>query len=134
VSVEADVPEVETLYALGHWLLERERPGDALHVFRTMLVAAPADERSWLGLTQAHEGIGETVIARELHRLAEHAVPRSFRCPLARARFLRREGDETGADHSYQMSEARFLAFTPTDATLDRDEVAAAIARERDEP
>jgi hypothetical protein len=123
------VSEVETLYALGHWLLEQEREGDAIHVFRTMLFVAPSDERSWLGLTQAHDRLGATAIARELHSLADRAVPRSFRCPLARARFLRREGDENGASHAYDLSEARALAL---ETEVDREELAAAIIRERD--
>lgn len=118
---------IETLYGLGHELLGQRRPSDAVHVFRTMLTGAPRDERSWLGLGLCHEQHGEDAIAKRLYALAESAVPRSFRCPLARARLLRRQGFEELAERSYDLAEQRALA-------LEQEEIAAAIAQERNRP
>ena len=115
---------IETLYGLGHWLLEERRPADAIHVFRTMLMSAPDDERSWLGLGLCHEQKGDTAVARELYGLAIAAVPRSFRCPLARARLLRACDAADEADRSYEIAEERASA-------ADEDEIAHAIACER---
>ncbi len=121
--MEAELRTVETLYGLGHWLLEQQRPADALHVFRTMLVSAPDDERSWLGLGQCHELNGADEIARDLYLLAERTLTRSFRCPLARARLLRRLDVLDSADDAFALAEDRAAA-------LD-DDAAAAIAAER---
>jgi len=115
---------IETLYGLGHWLLEQHRPADAEHVFRTLLMSAPHDERSWLGLGMCHEQRGETATAGRLYSLAESAVPQSFRCPLARARVMRLQNTPELAQQSYEMAEERALA-------IDEGEIAAAISAER---
>jgi tetratricopeptide (TPR) repeat protein len=115
---------IETLYSLGHWLLEQDRAADAIHVFRTMLVTAPDDERSWLGLGLCHERKGEDTIAHDLYELAESVAPLSFRCPLARARLLRRGDAEDRAQQAYEAAEQRA-------AETREDEIVSAIARER---
>lgn len=112
---------VDSLYGLGHWLLDQQRPDDAVHVFRTLLMTAPEDERSWLGLATSHEQIGHHDAALGLYQLGEAAVHSSFRCPLARARLLKRvDGD---ADAAYDLAEER--------ARLVDDATADAIAAER---
>jgi tetratricopeptide (TPR) repeat protein len=115
---------IETLYGLGLWLLEQSRTADAVHVFRTMMMSAPDDERSWLGLGLCHEQKGELTVARDLYGLATSAQPHSFRCPLALARLLRQQDEEDRAEQSYELAEERARA-------LDESEIAAAIAHER---
>src|SRR4051794_9354230 len=108
--MDLDVRSVDTLYALGHWLLENGRDGDAIHVFRTMMCVAPSDERSWLGLAHCHELRDETALAERLYVLGEAAAPHSFRCPLALARLRRRINDPF-ADRAYEAAETRALAI-----------------------
>lgn len=67
----------DTLYALGHWLMSEDRPGDAAHVYRAMLTTVPADERGWLGLA----GTTSSVV-RTTSPTASTASPR----PPSRAR------------------------------------------------
>jgi hypothetical protein len=112
---------VDMLYAVGHWLLDEQRPLDAIHVFRTMMITAPQDERSWLGLGTSHERVGQLDIAIELYQLGETTVTISFRCSLARARLLRRI--DAQHDEAYERAEDR--------ARLVDDDAANAIALER---
>ncbi len=95
-----------------------------MHVFRTMLVSAPDDERSWLGLGRCHELTGADEVARDLYLLAESSLIRSFRCPLARARLLRKLDASDDADDAFAIAEERAAA-------LYDDDAAAAIAVER---
>lgn len=111
----------DMLYAVGHWLLEEQRPLDAVEVFRTMLMTAPQDERGWLGLGVAHERVGQNETALELYQLGESAVPTSFRCSLARARLLRLVEKEH--EEAYERAEERAL--------MHDEAIASAIAQER---
>lgn len=113
----------DTLYALGHWLMSEDRPGDAAHVYRAMLTTVPADERGWLGLAGAHELRGEDDVADGLYRLAETAVPSSYRAALGRARLLRRREAESGLDEAYERAVDRARA-------VGEDEHARAIEDE----
>jgi tetratricopeptide (TPR) repeat protein len=89
---------IEALYAAGKWLLDAQRPLDAAHVFRGMLVAAPVDERAWLGLGACHEALGQASIAIELYASGASSCA-SARCHVARARLLRALGrDEEASD------------------------------------
>ncbi len=121
MSTPAQIASI--LYALGHRLIEQRRTSDAIHVFRTMLVTTPSDERGWLGLGFAHELEGHDRTACELYQLGEATVATSFRCALARARLLRR-GDAANVDDVYDIAISR--AFDAGES-----EAAAAIERER---
>lgn len=94
----------DTLYALGHWLVEQARTDDAAHVYRTLLMTAPDDERGWLGLAFVHEARGEDELADGLYLLAEKAVPTSFRAALARARLRRRVDAGDGIDEAFERA------------------------------
>ncbi len=87
---------IEALYATGHWLLGEERFKDAAEVFRAMATVKPEDERSWLGLGQAHEGAMQPVIAKEMY-VTGVALARGGRCAVALARVLRELGNDDGA-------------------------------------
>jgi tetratricopeptide (TPR) repeat protein len=91
----------DAIYSAGHWLLTEERPTDALDIFRTMLLVAPADERSWLGLGACHEALGELERALDLYRLAEHAAGPHARIELARARTLVALGERADGRDAY---------------------------------
>ena len=114
---------VEALYATGKWLLDERRPHDALHVFRAMLLAAPVDERGWLGLGAAHEAIGEAHVALELYAGCALAARRG-RCDVARARILRAFGRDDEAIAALDIVE------TVVDAE-DDDALRALLAHER---
>lgn len=115
---------IDALYGLGHWLMEQKRTSDALHVFRTLMMSAPDDERGWLGLGVCHEELGHDVVARDLYTLAAASIPLSFRCSLAQARILRRLGASHLADDAYDAAIDRA-------ETLDQHQIAHAIAHER---
>jgi hypothetical protein len=111
----------DALYAVGHWLLEQRRASDALHVFRTLLMSSPNDERGFLGLGASHEQLGNDAAAGGLYALGEAAVTSSFRCSLAHARVLCRL--EKDSDSAFERAEER--------AREVDDGIAAAIAQER---
>ena len=111
----------DALYVVGHWLLEQRRPADAIHVFRTLLMNAPNDERGFLGLGASHEQLGNDAVAIGLYALGEAAVTSSFRCSLAHARVLRRLGKDSDAPFERAEERAREVD----------DGTANAIAQER---
>lgn len=117
---------IEALYATGKWLLDEQRPHDAIHVFRAMLVASPADERAWLGLGAAHEALGEPQIALDLYAGCALAA-RGGRCDIARARVLRAFGREDDASVALDVAESYSDAH-------DDDALRALVARERAAP
>jgi hypothetical protein len=106
---------IDAIYATGHWLLGRDRTAEAAKLFRTMILAAPRDERGWLGLGECHERIRQPRIAAELYGAGSvvagptESIP-SVRCLLARARALvalDRESDAAQAVHeAAQAAEA----------------------------
>jgi hypothetical protein len=87
----------EALYAGGHWMLERDRPLDAAHFFRQMLVAVPDDERAWLGLGECHERLCQEEAAFELYVAGYFCSTRRVRCGIAASRILRRRGENERA-------------------------------------
>ncbi len=93
---------VEALYATGHWLLSANRFADAAIVFRTMAIAAPADERGWLALGACHEGIGQHHIATSLYEIACAVAAPAIRCTIARARSLRALGEDDKATQALE--------------------------------
>jgi tetratricopeptide (TPR) repeat protein len=97
---------IESLYATGYWLLEQSRYADAASVFRTMLVAAPTDERSWLALGACHEAAGQTAIAEKLYRSGVEVASPPVRCAVAQARTLRALGRDEEADLAFDRAEA----------------------------
>jgi tetratricopeptide (TPR) repeat protein len=105
----------DTLYGLGYWLLDQRRYDDAKHVFRTMLLLAPSDDRGWLALGMSHEGANEDATAVRLYRLGREACRGSIRCAIALGRVLRKLGRDDEATAAY--AEAGVLAD-------ERDEIA----------
>ncbi len=93
----APSPEaVEALYATGHWLYSQARFTDAQGVFRALVYVAPEDERGWLALGACHEAVDEDDAAFDLYAAAA-SVTSAPRCEIARARILRRRGDDAEA-------------------------------------
>jgi len=115
---------IETLYAVGHWLLGQERFADASTVFRTMTAAAPSDERGWLALGACHEGIGQFQIATRLYETAEVVAAPAIRCTIARGRALRTLGIDDIALDAFEA--ARELALAN-----DEDELAKLALAEK---
>lgn len=91
----------DALYGVGHWLLEQERSEDAMHVFRTMLVLAPTDERAWLGLGACHENMNEPEKAARLYALAPRACAAPVRVAVALGRVLRKLDRDADADDAF---------------------------------
>jgi thioredoxin-like negative regulator of GroEL len=96
---------IEAIYATGHWLLARERLADAAKVFRTMIQAAPRDERGWLGLGECHERIDQRRIAAQLYgagsvAASASATVRSVRCLIALGRVLSKLELDVDAEHA----------------------------------
>jgi len=105
----------DTLYALGHELVDSGRASDALSVFRTMLLVVPDDERGYLGLGLAHEALADTDAALSLYALAQ-TYRGSVRSAVLRARLLRRIGRDGDADRV--LAEAADLATTEEEERL----------------
>ncbi len=105
----------DALYATARWLLDGERLEDALYVFRAMLLAAPDDERGWLGLGLCHESLGQHSVAREILQTANVALS-SARCRIALARLLRTAGLLDEADRELEAADA--IATDSGDVTL----------------
>jgi tetratricopeptide (TPR) repeat protein len=114
--MEAAEQSVEALYATGHWLLSANRFADAAIVFRTMALAAPADERAWLALGACHEGIGQHRIALSLYEIATEVAAPAIRCTIARARSLRALGHDDEATQI--LEQARDVASDRGDDDL----------------
>ena len=93
----------EALYAGGVWMLERDRPLDAAHFFRAMLLDQPEDERAWLGLGACHENIAQDDEAFEIYLSGFVAARRKVRCGIAMSRVLRRRGEGDRAERALDM-------------------------------
>lgn len=106
---------IDALYGTGHWLLSEERPADAADVFRAMAAAQPTDERGWLGLGQAHECVGQRIIAKEMY-LTGVTLARGARCAIALARVLRTMGNDADAADAIEF--AATIAEETDDETL----------------
>lgn len=100
---------IEALYATAKWLLDQNRVIDALHVFRAMLVAAPVDERAWLGLGACHEALDQASIAADVYACGATACG-GVRCHVARVRVLRLLGREGDADLALDGAEYALTA------------------------
>ncbi len=111
-----DAMAVEALYAMGHSLHSQERFADATAVFRIMLQLAPTDERSWLGLGECHERLGQLRIALEMYGAGTVANEHAGRCELARARVLRALDQTSEADDA--LDQADEIADRTDDAEL----------------
>jgi len=116
-------PAVEPIYATGRWLVDEGRHEDAMHVFRALMMAAPADERAWLGLGICHESVGQARTAIALYAMGAQ-VGASVRCHVARARALRSIDDAEGAKAA--LDDASSLA-----EGLHDDDVEALLEAER---
>jgi len=94
-------------------------------VFRTILLAAPADDRGWLGLAEAHLALGETAKALELLRLASEATGRRARVMLGLARCLRHSGGDAADYYDLALELA---------SAEDSDDLVATIRNEQVQP
>jgi hypothetical protein len=95
---------VEVLYATAVDLLEKDKCRDAASVFRLMVRAAPTDERAWIGLGECHAGVSQDRLALELFGQGMLACWPSVRCTLARARVLRRLGEDEAAVEALEQA------------------------------
>jgi tetratricopeptide (TPR) repeat protein len=114
---------IDALYTTGHWLLCQDRFEDAAEVFRAMASVKPEDERSWLGLGQAHEGAKQPIIAKEMY-VTGVALARGGRCAIALSRVLRDLGNDDGAAIALDFADS--LAKDVGD-----DDLAALVAYEQ---
>lgn len=94
----------DVLYSVGFTLLDRDRAHDAMHVFRTMLLVAPADERAWLGLGECHERVGELDKAVKLYTLAGQACAAAARSAVALGRALLQLDREDEAHEAFSLA------------------------------
>jgi hypothetical protein len=120
---------IDAIYATAHWLLGRERTAEAAKVFRTMILAAPRDERGWLGLGECHERIRQPRIAAELYGAGSAVAgpteaTQSVRCLLARARVL------VALDREADAAQAVQAAAQAAEAQGD-EELEALVASEQ---
>lgn len=97
---------IEAIYATGHGLLSCERVEDAAKVFRTMVHAAPRDERGWLGLGECHERRDQLLIAAELYGTGGVLAEPPVRCRLARARALAKCGGGEAWEEALDAAQA----------------------------
>ncbi len=123
-STTNETTAIESVYAVGHWLLSEERYTDAATVFRLMLGSAPTDERSWLALGTCHEKLGQTEVALELYGGGVVAAQPSARCLLARFRLFWQLDRISEADEAIEM--ARAVA-----EQLNDDDLIALVEAER---
>ncbi len=119
-------PGTESLYAVGHRLLENDRMSDAADVFRVLLRAAPTDERGWLALGLCHERSDQLRIALELYSAGSVVAEPSPLLHIARARLLRGLEDEAAARLAYDAA--------MDCASRDQEDLCALAAHERDNP
>lgn len=106
----------DALYCLGYWLLDQQRYEDAKHVFRSMLLVAPTDDRGWLALGACHEASQELDKAARLYALARQACTTSIRSVVALGRILRKLDRDAEADEVY--AEAAELVSDTDDMDL----------------
>lgn len=99
-------PAIESLYATGHWLLEQQRFTDAASVLRTMALAAPNDERSWLALGACHEGVGQHAVAVQLYRAGIELACPAVRCAVALSFALRSLDRDEEAEEALERAAA----------------------------
>jgi hypothetical protein len=94
---------VEAMYGTAMWLLDAGRHRDAMHVFRALMLAAPTDERGWLGLGECHERLDEGTRALALYDLGA-TITVGARCHVARARIFRGMGDDASAAEALEAA------------------------------
>ncbi len=114
---------IETLYATGKWLLDEGKSIQAADVFRVMMLVAPGDERSWLGIGACHEALLQAELAIDLYEKGE-AAAQSGKCSIARARVFRMLGRDADADAALEAAEGIADA-------IDDDDLRALLAHER---
>jgi hypothetical protein len=110
VSVQLTEPAraraIDALYATGHWLLSRDRTGDAAAVFGGMAALAPRDERAWLALGACHEAFDQPDLALEMYGTGQSLSRPGVRLRLARARVLSGLGRDDEACVAREDAEA----------------------------
>ncbi|WP_209425313.1 tetratricopeptide repeat protein [Pararhodobacter sp. SW119] len=86
--LEDDASHVEALKLRATWLIEADRPGEALAALRTAQGAAPRDPQLMMLMGQAHERGGERDLAGERYALAAEFSGNAAREALNYARYL----------------------------------------------
>jgi len=140
-AVLAEAPDhVGALKMRAAWLIEEDRPGDAILALRTALAAAPRDPEILTLMGRAHERDGARALAGERYALAVEVSGRGAAESLLYAEFL------VATDRA-EVAEAVLvdaLAVAPADPELltalaevrmrrgDWDRAAATVARLRD--
>jgi tetratricopeptide (TPR) repeat protein len=89
---------LDTLYAAGHYFLQKNRVQDALVFFRMMLVTGPEDERGFLAMGHCHELLGSQDLAMEIYGTGVQIAKKKVRAFCACARIAERTGDSDKAD------------------------------------
>jgi cytochrome c-type biogenesis protein CcmH/NrfG len=89
---------LDTLYAAGHYFLQKNRVQDALIFFRMMLVTGPEDERGFLAMGHCHELLGSQDLAMEIYGTGVQIATKKVRTFCACARIVERSGNSEKAD------------------------------------
>lgn len=97
-------PEVEALYAAGHWMLSQRRTADAAVLFRAMVEADERDERGWLALGACHEEIAQPALAVVMYDAALEVAAPAPRCAIAKARVLKRVDRDDDAAAALELA------------------------------
>lgn len=95
---------IAALYRTGYHLLQSGDPKRAASMFRSMVTAAPEDERGWLALGVCHEQVDQAEVAIEIYRSASFVLRSAARCELACARLLRAQGDVDASDEFFALA------------------------------
>jgi hypothetical protein len=97
---------ISGLYAAGNHFLENQRPLDAVHFFRTMLLHDATDERGWIALGVCHEELGQLGIAADIYAGGALAAKTKGRCLLALSAAKRELGQEAESEEALDLARA----------------------------
>lgn len=95
---------IAALYRTGYNFLQSGDPKRAASMFRSMVSAAPEDERGWLALGVCHEQVDQAEVAIEIYRSASFVLRSAARCELACARLLRAQGDLDASEEFFELA------------------------------
>jgi cellulose synthase operon protein C len=96
--LERDSSHVEALKMRARWLIEGDRPTEAIAALRTAQAAAPRDPQLMVLMGQAHEREGAPELAGERYALAVELSGQAVRESLLYARHLLEAGRLDSAD------------------------------------
>ena len=96
--LQADPRHVEALKMRAAWLIDADRPGDAISALRTAQAEAPRDPQLMTLMGQAHERDGDRTLAGERYALAVEMANEAPAESLRYARFLLAEDRPDSAE------------------------------------